>query len=191
MNVTREYFQPAEVATITIWALLLFLQVITTAFMVFHRSYGPFRAKQLDLIAASVVAECIWFVGLLQSAKFLPEEGAFAICSLWQLWFNFCCGLAAWASILLLRIMKLHLSFNLKIRWANWRTNLLFFVFWGPSVILSLVGTVLQDDIFTVEENTRCEMNNNFLYAMMAYALIFVVGYVVSLLRLLSKYALR
>ena len=181
MNVTRVYFQPGEVATISIGAILLLLQVITTVFLVVQRSYGPFRAKQLDLVAASVMVECIWFIGLLQSVKLVPEVGAWANCSLWQLWFNLSFGFFAWASILMLRFLKMHLSFNLKKRWVNWKMNLCFFAFWSPSVVWALVGTVLQDRVFSEDpqQNSICEMNGAFLYSLVILASCFVVLYVV------------
>ena len=182
MNETRVYFQPAEVATISIWSILLLLQVVTTVFLIVQRRYGPFKAKQIDLISASVVVECIWFVGLLQSVKLLPEVGAWVNCSLWQLWFNMSLGLFAWGSILLLRLLEMHLSFNLKKRWVNWKMNLGFFVFWSPSIVFALVGTVLHDQIFVTapQFNTVCHMNDIFLASMYSYALVFVVLYVVS-----------
>jgi len=172
---------PAEIVIITFWAFFLLLQIVATGYLLVHRNYGPFKAKQIDLIVLSVISECFWFVGALQAIKFLPQEGIWALCSLWSLWFNTTFGLFLWGGILLLRFVKIFLYEQRKF-WPNWQMNLLLFTFWSPSIVLSVVGTAISDLIFSTDN--ACILNNSFFAALFVYAAGYIICYIVFMILL-------
>jgi len=150
-----------EIAVLTIGAFFLIFQILATLYLFINRNYGPFKAKQIDLIILSVISEIFWFIGLVPSVHMLPSTGVWSLCALWQLWFNLVLGLYLWGAILQLRFVKLFL-FERRVKWANWQMNLLLLVYWFPSIMLALVGTVLSNEIF--DDSSECIMNNDFLF---------------------------
>jgi len=166
-------FIPVYLGLVIAFGVLLFIQLIVMGYVILNRHYLPFKSKQVDLLTIAVIFSCVWYPGFLQSMKIIPHDGAWSLCSLWQVWFNIVFGFSMWASLVLLRFWKLVYLFKLKKKAPNWKMNLFFFIFWAPSLPYGIAAVIANP--FTIS-NDYCVMDDSFLYALDAYiAILFVL----------------
>ncbi|KJE91754.1 hypothetical protein CAOG_02845 [Capsaspora owczarzaki ATCC 30864] len=100
-----DHWNPLEVWVVSMAALILLTQLSIAIFMVVHRDYKPFKAKQpWSLLVGAVGAVC-FFASELHANLLLPQHGpVLNNCSFWKQWMYVPFGLGLVATALLYRL---------------------------------------------------------------------------------------
>lgn len=111
------------------------------------------------------------------SLRFLPAEGAFAVCDLWAPWLYNTFGLQLVGSVIVYRFARLYWILKRRRAVTGWRFKLLLPLLWLPSVVLSIANNILKANgpVYEIAPSTGepaivCRMNTAFSMTYIGYS---------------------
>ncbi|KAI8049907.1 hypothetical protein BDF22DRAFT_778249 [Syncephalis plumigaleata] len=71
------------------------------AYIYYHRNYPPLKAKHVPIMGLFLISSFFWWLGMMHSNGVFGYSGGWSICSLWEVWMQFCLGASLTLALLI------------------------------------------------------------------------------------------